>query len=137
MTMHQHIEVIKARSARRPLAWIGIDPAGFQRHEHLGTSSAALLMRAGFEIRARRSEVQGGIRSVSALLRSADGRVRLRIDPRCTRLIEALRTYHYPADQKESLEPVKDGSDHACDALRYLVVNLDGEARRAKVVKYA
>ncbi|MDL1948463.1 hypothetical protein FBQ97_01430 [Acidobacteria bacterium ACD] len=53
----------------------------------------------------------------------------LRIDPRCARLIEALRSYHYPAEQRDSLEPVKDGSDHACDALRYLVVNLDGEAR--------
>lgn len=137
MTMRQHIEIIKARSAERPLAWIGIDPAGFQRHEHLGTSSASLLMRAGFQIRARACAVLAGIRAVSALLRSADGRVALRIDPRCARLIEALRTYHYPAEQRDSLEPVKDGSDHACDALRYLVVNLDGEARRAKVVKYA
>ncbi len=137
MTMNQHIEIIHARSARRPLEWIGIDPAGFQRHEHLGTSSAALLMRAGFKIRARQCTVQAGIRAVSTLLRSADGAVRLRIDPCCARLIESMRTYHYPADRRECVEPVKDGSDHACDALRYLVVNLDGEARRAKVVKYA
>ncbi len=137
MTIQQHIDTIRARSAGRRLEWIGIDPAGFQRHEHLGTSSAALLMRAGFRIRARSCGVQAGILAVSALLRSADGRVRLRIDPRCVRLIESLRTYHYPAEQRESTEPVKDGSDHACDALRYLVVNLDGEGRKAKVVKYA
>ena len=136
MTIEQHLRVIKARNTKRRLAWIGIDPAGFQRHEHLGTSSAALLTKAGFQIRARHSEVQPGLRSVSAMLRSADGRVRLRIDPCCVRLIEALRTYHYPADQKECLDPVKDGSDHACDALRYLIVNMDRAGGKAKVVEY-
>lgn len=136
LTVDQHIAAIKARSATRWLEWIGIDPAGFQRHEHLGTSSAALLSRAGFAIRARRSAVQAGIKSVSALLRSADGRVRLHIDPRCERLIEALSTYHYPPDQPECLEPVKDGSDHACDALRYLIINRDRPRTKPAVVQY-
>ena len=137
MTIEQHIAVIQARSTGRPLAWIGIDPAGFQRHEHLGTSSAALLSRAGFLIRARHSAVQSGIAAVKAMFRSADGRVRLRVDPRCARLIESLRTYHYPADQIESLEPVKDGSDHACDALRYLITNGDRPQGKPSVVRYA
>jgi len=137
MTIDQHIAVIDSRSAGRPLAWIGIDPAGFQRHEHLGTSSASLLSRAGFLIRARRCEVQTGIRAVKAMLRSADGRVRLRIDPRCVRLIEAMTTYHYPATQLENEEPVKDGSDHACDALRYLIINLDRAPDKPSVVRYA
>ncbi|MCC6907468.1 MAG: hypothetical protein IT430_05960 [Phycisphaerales bacterium] len=136
LTIEQHLGVIRSRSAGRTLEWIGIDPAGFQRHEHSGTSSAALLMRAGFTIRARRSEVQAGVRAVGALLRSADGRVRLRVDPRCERLIESLQTYHYPPQQPRSLEPVKDGSDHACDALRYLVTNLDRQRGKANVVSY-
>lgn len=137
MTIEQHIAVIKVRSKGRPLKWMGIDPAGFQCHEHLGTSSAALLSRAGFLIRARRSGVQAGIHVVKAMLRSADGRVHLRIDPRCTRLIEAMTTYHYPAHQRESDEPVKDGSDHACDALRYLIINLDRGRDKPSVVRYA
>ncbi|MEL6796140.1 MAG: hypothetical protein AAFO89_04875 [Planctomycetota bacterium] len=40
-------------------------------------------------------------------------------------LIEALERYHYPEDRPEATEPVKDGFDHAADALRYLVINLD------------
>jgi len=136
MTIDQHIAIINARSAGRPLAWIGIDPAGFQRHEHLGTSSAAILIKAGFLIRARHGSVQSGIAAVKAMLRSADGRVYLRIDPRCVRLIEALSTYHYPADRIECLEPVKDGSDHACDALRYLIINLDRARTSPSVVRY-
>ncbi len=56
------------------------------------------------------------------------------VDRRCTRLIECLERYHYPAERPESMEPVKDGFDHACDALRYLIVNLDragkSESRR-------
>ncbi len=41
------------------------------------------------------------------------------------KLIESLERYHFPEDNPHSLEPVKDGADHAVDALRYLVVNLD------------
>ena len=35
------------------------------------------------------------------------------------------KTGYYPEGRPESTEPVKDGFDHAADALRYLVVNLD------------
>ncbi len=44
---------------------------------------------------------------------------------RCKRLIEALETYHYSETDPTSLDPVNDGADHPCDALRYLVLNLD------------
>ncbi len=38
-------------------------------------------------------------------------------------LIESLQQYHYPPDQHEDTQPVKDGNDHAADALRYMIVN--------------
>lgn len=136
MTLEQHIAAIGARSRARPLEWVGIDPAGFQRHEHLGTSSAALLRQAGFVIRTRRCPLEAGVKRLQALLRSADGRIRLRIDPRCHGLIEAMGTYHYPPERPECTAPVKDGSDHACDALRYLVLNLDRAGGGPNVVRY-
>jgi hypothetical protein len=52
----------------------------------------------------------------------ASGPVRLLVHARCVELIEALKRYRF-GDRGDG--PVKDGPDHACDALRYLVVNLE------------
>ncbi len=60
-----------------------------------------------------------------ARLKRADGEARLLIHKRCKKLIESMTMYHYPADKIESMVPVKDGYDHAADAMRYMVVNLD------------
>ena len=134
-TIEQHVEAMRAKPWPAP-AWIGIDPAGHQRHEHTGVSTATLLSRAGFRLRARRLELRAGIEAVRARLKSASGRVRLFVDPRCEHLIEALRTYHFPPDRPhDDVEPVKDGADHVCDALRYLVINLDDDARDPVRVK--
>jgi phage terminase large subunit len=64
------------------------------------------------------------------------GETRLMVHARCVHLIESLETYRYPADRPEALTPVKDGSDHAVDALRYLVANLD-RAYETKYGRYA
>lgn len=136
MTIDEHIRIISQRRWPK-LSWIGIDPAGYQRHEHLGLSTAALLKKAGFTLRARRLDIRAGLEAVRARLRSADGRTRLRIDPRCARLIEAIQTYHFPESRPESTEPVKDGSDHACDALRYLIINVDRAQTRPQIQRYA
>ncbi len=54
---------------------------------------------------------------------SLDPGPKLLIDPCCTRLIECLSRYHFDESKPESLEPEKDGFDHACDALRYMILN--------------
>ena len=54
---------------------------------------------------------------------SLDSAPKLLIDPCCTRLIECLSRYHFNESKPESLEPEKDGFDHACDALRYMILN--------------
>jgi hypothetical protein len=41
------------------------------------------------------------------------------------KLIESIERYHYPRDRPECSVPEKDGNDHAVDALRYLVQNVD------------
>jgi hypothetical protein len=42
-----------------------------------------------------------------------------------------METYHYDEGRPDSETPLKDGADHAVDALRYLVLNLDRPHRAA------
>ncbi len=136
-------EVVLAEHARaiiespwpRP-AWIGVDPAGRQRSEQTGVSAATALRQAGLSVRDRRLSIADGVALVRARLAPATGGPTLFIHERCATLIESLERYRYPADKPESAEPVKDGSDHAADALRYLIVNLD-RPHRTSTRRYA
>ncbi|RMH26169.1 MAG: hypothetical protein D6693_07615 [Planctomycetota bacterium] len=116
--------------------WVGVDPAGRQRSEQTGLSAATALRRAGLAVRDRRLPVAEGIALVRARLAPATGGPRLFVHARCRTLIESLEAYRYPADRPESAEPVKDGADHAADALRYLVVNLD-RPHTVRAARYA
>lgn len=103
--------------------WIGIDPAGVARNEQTGISDAAALRGFGLVVRARALRTQAGLRLIRARLRPADGSAPgLLIHRRCERLIASLRNYCY--EPGESLEPRKDGHDHAVDALRYMLQNV-------------
>ncbi len=130
-TLAPHIAHVRSGMANGfPMpAWFGVDPAGHQRSEQTGISCVAGLRKAGLVVRARRMELHEGVSLVRARLRPAGGEggatPTLYIHRRCERLIEAMQRYHYPEDRLESLQPVKDGFDHAADALRYLIVNLD------------
>lgn len=106
--------------------WIGVDPAGRQRSDQTGVSAVAAMRAAGLKVRDKRVLMASGLNLIRARLRpAAGGGPRLFVHRRCTKLIESLERYHYP-DEPRSLEPIKDGSDHAVDALRYLIQNLDG-----------
>ncbi len=67
-----------------------------------------------------RTPVLSGIDQVTERMRT--GRLKI-VRGVCKPLLRELALYHYPED-KTSEEPVKD-HDHACDALRYLVVGMD------------
>ena len=124
VVLGEHIDAIK--SAPWPaLRWIGVDPAGRQRSGQTGVSDIQAMRRQGLVVKHRRLGVGEGLELIRARLKPASGDPTLLIHARCARLIESLETYHYPHDRPESLEPVKDGSDHAVDALRYLIQNLD------------
>jgi hypothetical protein len=125
--LDDHILAIRAGLNRNwpALSWLGVDPAGAAANDQTGNGSALVLREAGIPIRARRMSIQQGLSLVRARLRPADGPPRLFIHERCRRLIESIEKYHYPEDRPDSLIPVKDGHDHAVDALRYLMVNLD------------
>lgn len=119
-----HVQALED-SDPRP-AWVGIDPAGNATNDQTGVSAASVLRRAKLTVRDRRLPMHHGLDLIRARLAPADGGpIRLRVHARCRKLIESLERYHYPVDKPESMEPVKDGHDHAVDALRYLVGNLD------------
>lgn len=105
------------------------DIAGTQRDSNL-SSYVSNYAHEGILIRTRSGgRVKAGIEVVTKYVSPPDETAlpRLFIHPRCTRLIAAFETYHWPEDkdgQPMGDEPVKDGvSDHMMDALRYWFVN--------------
>lgn len=125
-TVDQHISVISARDWPKP-AWVGVDPAGAARNEQTGASNIELLQRAGYSVRRRGSRIEPGIELLRRYIDPADGSAGpgLLIHPRCERLIRSLQAYHFDPDQPQKTVPVKDGNDHAIDALRYMAINLE------------
>ena len=121
----RHLKAIAARGW--PAArWVGVDPAGLQRNEQTGVSTIALLRQAGHVVRHASGRIHDGIERVRQLIEPADGEgPRLLIHPRCEPLIEAMVKYHFNPKRMRDENPVKDGADHAADALRYLVMNLE------------
>lgn len=122
--------------ARWPVPeWIGVDPAGRSRSNQTGISDVQALLRTGLRCRARRMGVVEGLSLIRARLKPAAGEPSLYIHERCAQLIESLEKYRYPAENPETLTPVKDGSDHAVDALRYMVINLE-RGYQTSIVNY-
>jgi len=138
-TTEQIIALARARCGERgwPIPeWTGADPAGHQRSEHTGRSTISLWRDAGWPMRTSAGTIESGIGAVRRRLKRADGSRGLFIHPRCEGLIRSLSMYHYPESMPEASQPVKDGEDHAADALRYMIVNLDRAAAKVKVRAY-
>ncbi len=116
------------------LTWVGVDPSGRNRNEQTGLSHIQILQQSGLTIRQKRLGIHEGLELVRARLKPAGegAKPRLFVHVRCEVLRECLEKYHYPADKPYSMEPVKDGYDHAVDALRYLVQNVDKPVRTVK-----
>jgi hypothetical protein len=120
----EHVDAI-VKSPWPKMSWIGVDPAGNAASDQSGESAVSVLKKAGLAVRSRGMSIQAGLELIRARLRAASGGPpRLLVHRRCAKLIESLERYRYSPDP-ESDVPLKDGSDHAVDALRYLVTNLD------------
>ncbi|MBS3734610.1 MAG: hypothetical protein KGY99_06750 [Phycisphaerae bacterium] len=108
-----------------------VDPAGRQRDTGSGDSPTEILAAAGIPCTCRASTVNDGVELIRAAFAPASGAPTLAIDPTCEALIDSLASYHYPpAGQGRPDVPVKDGPDHAVDALRYFFVNRFRPKRR-------
>lgn len=73
---------------------------------------------------ARKSVLSGIQKVMSRLIVQPDGRPRLTVHPRCVNLLKEIGTYRWK-ERSTKEEPVKE-NDHAMDALRYMVMQLDG-----------
>jgi hypothetical protein len=131
VTFERHMQAIEASALGR-VAWVGVDPAGGQRNDQTGLSNIDVLRRRGYRVRATRVATEAGIEAVRRRL----DRGTLRVSSRCTGLLRAMREYHFDIKRSQRDEPVKDGPDHWCDALRYLVQNLDGLGSAVTTRKY-
>lgn len=107
---------------------LSVDPAGKQRSSQTGLSEVDVLRAAGCTVRTPKAPVRLGI---EAVLRRMDHGL-LRIHPRCSGLIEALQKYRYDPNRPNTENPLKEGADHACDALRYLILAFDRGGDRVR-----
>lgn len=88
------------------------------------------LRDAGFVVFDGDNEVLTGISAVQLRLNvTANGRPGLTVDPGCVHLMEEMESYEWDTNFKGD-KPVK-ANDHACDALRYLVMRLRRPAAAA------
>jgi hypothetical protein len=129
--LEDHVAAMRAGLAREGVpawphpAWVAADPAGNQTNSQSGVNDITLLRKSGFDVKAPRAAIQRGIGLVRTRLAPAGGHTRLFVHRRCSNLIRSLTNYRYKPGDLTSLEPLKDGNDHAVDALRYLVLSLD------------
>lgn len=135
-TVEANAEQMKMRTpgGEQAVAATFCDPAGAGVNDVTGTSAVRELRAMGVRVKYRSSAILEGVELIRRVIRDGAGVSRLVVDPRCERLIEALRCYHYPEAPSGAAGemPVKDGVyDHAIDALRYFFVNYD----RAGMVK--
>lgn len=108
------------REMRRRQVQIYPDPAGNNRNHDRGETSLQVLREAGFhEIYFKRKHpvVQDRINTVNRLLRSADGKIILKIDRKCRKLIESLEQTVYKEGTKD-IDKTR-GVEHSADALGY------------------
>jgi len=128
MTIDVHAARIKERTpgGEDGVAGTFCDPAGAGVNDVTGTSAVRALKKLRIVTRYRQSRILEGIELIRQAIRRGDGKSSLVISPRCRRLIEAMRCYHYPqvSSQAAGELPLKDGLyDHPIDALRYFFVN--------------
>lgn len=96
------------------------DPAGNNRNHDRGESSLEILRESGFKsikFKAKHPLVQDRVNAVNRLLRTAEGQIRMYVDPKCRKLIESLEQTIYKEGQREIDKSA--GNEHATDAFGY------------------
>lgn len=118
--LDQHVRVLETRGWPKPV-WVGVDPAGGARNPQTQISDIQFLRKRGYDVRAKRVDIRVAISMIRRRLENGS----LIIDPRCRNLIRSMSEYSYDRRNPSKETPMKNGPDHACDALRYLIVNLE------------
>ena len=114
------------------------DPAGGGVQSQSGIGDIEIFKRKGMIVRFKRDTVSrnvvNGVSHVRSWFEDADGNAHFFVSDKCKGSIDSYDNYRYPErkeDQRVKEEPLKDGrNDHACDMLRYFIVNLYPIKRR-------
>jgi hypothetical protein len=109
------------------------DPAGGQRQHARGETDLDILREKGFKrIKFRRKSplVADRVNSVNRMLRSADGQVRMRIDPSCKHFIKSLEQTIYKPGSRDVDKDA--GTEHSADAAGYCI-DLEFPVRRLQL----
>jgi hypothetical protein len=96
------------------------DPAGAYRGHQRGESDVDVFRQRGFKnlkYRKKHPPVADRVNAVNRMLKAADGSVKLRVDPRCKKLIEALEQTLYLPGGRDVDKAV--GIEHPADAIGY------------------
>lgn len=99
------------------------DPAGAARGHQRGESDLDVFREKGFKkhkFRKKHPAVADRVNAVNKLLMSADGRIRLYVDPKCKHLITGLEQVLYvpggrEVDKTAGIEHVTDGLGYFCE----------------------
>ena len=99
-----------------------LDYATWSKHGEEGPTAAASMQAEGMRLFKANKDVKAGIEQILERLSVTDGAPKLYIfADRCPNLVRELQTIG--ADPKEPDRYDSDGSDHAVDALRYLLID--------------
>lgn len=96
------------------------DPAGANRSSARGETDVQIFREKGIDKifhHRKAAFVADRVNAVNAMLKSADGKVRLRINPRCKNLIASLEQTLYKPNSREVDKAA--GMEHMSDALGY------------------
>jgi len=117
---YEMIEELTRRFPRRGV--VHPDPSCFARKTsaEAGVTDCSIIQNYGWYVHPTKPyPVTNRVNAVNAMLRNANGRSRLVIDPKCKYLIRALDGVAYQAGSR--IPDKSTGLDHAADALGYLV----------------
>ena len=96
------------------------DPAGGQRSSARGESDLMVFREKGIShvyYRRKHPPVADRINAVNSMLKAADGRIRLRVNSKCKRVIESLEQTIYKPGTREVNKKL--GTEHMADAVGY------------------
>ena len=113
MLVSDHAARIKEKSAKMDVRWTVAD------HD---AEDSATLKREG--VRTRRAKKHRPIRAGIELVKKRFAENRLFVTKNCKQVISELQSYSWEDD-----EVPEDDNNHALDALRYMVAELDGKGR--------